>query len=158
MKRFLPAVIAAILVAGVAAAATQTVTVIVRKAAIRRDRQFYAPTLSEGRLGDSFTVQAREKGWVKVATASGEGWLHETSVTEKKVAASSAGPAGGKVDDRDVANASKGFNPQVESAYRKKNPTANFAAVDRMEKLGASDSAVESFVREGSIQPREAGR
>ena len=158
MKRFLPAVFAALLVAGVAAAATETVTVIVKKAAIRRDRQFYAPTLTEGRLGDSFAVQAREKGWVKVGTKAGEGWLHESSVTARKVAASSGGAGGGAVDDRDVANASKGFNPQVEDQYRKKNPTANYAAVDRMEKLGTSDAAVESFVRDGSIQPRGAGK
>jgi len=158
MKRFLPAVFAALLVAGVAAAATETVTVIVKKASIRRDHQFYAPTLAEGHLGDSFGVQAREQGWVKVGTATGAGWLHESSVTAKKVAASSAGAAGGRVDDRDVANASKGFNPQVEDQYRKKNPTANYVAVDRMEKLETGDAAVESFVRDGNIQPRGAGK
>ena len=158
MKRFLPAVFAALLVAGVAAAATETVTVIVKKASIRRDRQFYAPTIAEARLGESFNVQERGSGWVKVGTKAGEGWLHESSVTAKKVEVSSAGPAGGKVDDRDVANASKGFNPQVESEYRKKNPTANFAAVDQMEKFEVNYAALESFVREGKIQPRGAGK
>ena len=79
-------------------------------------------------------------------------------MTTKKVAVSATGAAGGAVDDRDVANASKGFNPQVESAYRKKNPTANFAAVDRMEKLEASDAAVPAFVTEGNITPRGAGK
>jgi hypothetical protein len=157
MKRFLPAVFAALLVAG-AAAATETVTVIVKKASIRRDRQFYAPTLAEGRLGESFPVQAREQGWVKVGMKTSAGWLHESAVSAKKVAASSAGPAGGGVDDRDVASASKGFNPQVEDQYRKRNPTANYAAVDRMETLGTSDAAVESFVRDGGIQPRGAGK
>ena len=158
MKRLLPAVLAAILVAGVALAATETVTVMVKKASVRRDRQFYAPAIAEAQLGESFKVQERASGWVKVGTKSGDGWLHETSVTAKKVAVSSAGPAGGTVDDRDVANASKGFNPQVESAYRKKNPTANFAAVDRMEKLEANDSAVQSFVAEGNIRQRGAGK
>ena len=158
MKRLLPAVLAAVLVAGVAFAATETVTVVVKKASIRRDRQFYAPTIAEAQLGESFRVQQRGGGWVKVGTKSGDGWLHETSVTAKKVAVSSSGPAGGTVDDRDVANASKGFNPQVESAYRKKNPTANFAAVDRMEKLEANDAAVQSFVAEGNIRQRGAGK
>jgi hypothetical protein len=158
MRRLLTAVLAVILVAGVAFAATETVTVLVKKASIRRDRQFYAPTIAEAQLGESFIVQERGSGWVKVGTKSGDGWLHETSVTAKKVAVSSAGSAGGKVDDRDVANASKGFNPQVESAYRKKNPTANFAAVDRMEKLEANDSAVQTFVAEGNIKQRGAGK
>jgi len=158
MKRLLPAVLAAVLVAGVAFAATETVTVVVKKASIRRDRQFYAPTIAEAQLGESFRVQQRGGGWVKVGTKSGDGWLHETSVTAKKVAVSSSGPAGGTVDDRDVANASKGFNPQVESAYRKKNPTANFAAVDRMEKLEVDDAAVQSFVAAGNIEQRGAGK
>jgi len=159
MKRLLAAAFAVtVCVAVVAAAATETVTVIVKKASIRRDHQFYAPTLTEGSLGDSFAVQAHEKGWVKVGTKAGDGWLHESAVTAKKVAASSGGATGGAVDDRDVANASKGFNPQVEDQYRKKNPTANYAAVDRMEKLGASDAAVESFVRDGNIRPRGAGK
>ena len=79
-------------------------------------------------------------------------------MTTKKVAASSGGATAGKVDERDVANAAKGFNPQVENEYRKKNPTANFAAVDRMEKLGTSDAAAVAFVRDGHIQPRGAGK
>lgn len=157
MKRVL-AVLVAILVAGVAVAATETVTVTVKKASIRRDRQFYAPTIAEAHLGESFKVQERGGGWVKVDSQAGAGWLHESAVTAKKVEVSSAAPKGGQVDDRDVANASKGFNPQVESAYRKKNPTANFAAVDRMENLQANDSAVQSFVRDGNIKARGAGK
>jgi hypothetical protein len=131
--------LAALLCAGAAFAAVESVTVIVRKTSIRRDRQFYAPTVAEAALGDSFTVLAREKGWVRVNSGAGEGWLHESAVTERKVAVSSQGPAGGKVDAQDVALAGKGFNPQVESEYRRKNPQADFAAVDRMEQLGASD-------------------
>lgn len=158
MKSLLPAVLAAVLVAGVAAAATESVTVIVKKTSIRRDRQFYAPALAEGRLGESYGVQAREKGWVKVDTKAGAGWLHESAVTARKVAAGSSGPAGGGVDDRDVASASKGFNPEVESQYRKKNPSANYAAVDRMERYEAQDAAVEAFLRDGNIKPRGAGK
>ena len=158
MKRFLYAALAALLFAGAAYAAAETVTVIVKKTSVRRDRQFYAATIAEAELGDAFTVLAREKGWVKVGTKSGEGWLHESAVTAKKVVASSQGPSGGKVDAGDVALAGKGFNPQVESEYRKKNPQADFAAVDRMEKLGASEKAVAAFLSDGNLQPRGAGK
>jgi hypothetical protein len=158
MKRFLPALAVALLVAAVALAATETVTVIVKKTSIRRDRRFYAPTLSEADFGDTFSVLAREQGWVKVGTGAGEGWLHESAVTAKKVAASSQGPSGGKTDDRDIAAAGKGFTPQVESEYRRKNPQTDFAAVDRMERLGASETALASFISQGNLQPRGAGR
>jgi phage gp46-like protein len=149
--------LAALLLA-VSAAAAETVIVIVRKTSIRRDRQFYAPTIVEAELGDSFTVLGREKGWVKVGAGAGEGWLHESAVTAKKVTVSAEGPAGGRVDAQDVALAGKGFTPQVESEYRKKNPKDDFAAVDRMEKLGASDTAVAAFLAEGNLRPRGAGK
>lgn len=158
MKRVLHAVIATLLLAGAAFAATETVTVVVQKTSVRRDRQFYAPAVAAAELGDAFTVLAREKGWVKVRTNSGEGWLHDSAVTAKKVVASSQGPAGGKTDDRDIAAAGKGFNPQVEGEYKKKNPEANFAAVDRMEKLGAGEPAVAAFVRDGNLVARGAGK
>jgi hypothetical protein len=157
VKRWIPAVLVAALLAG-AAVAAETVTVVVKKTSVRRDRQFYAPTVAEAALGDSFAVLAREKGWVRVGTRAGEGWLHESAVTEKKVAASSQGPAGGTVDAQDVALAGKGFNPQVESEYRKKYPQADFAGVDRMEQLGASEKDLAAFVSDGNLRQRGAGR
>lgn len=158
MRRVILVLLAALLLAGAAVAAAESVTVIVRKTSIRRDRQFYAPTLAEAGLGESLAVLAREKGWVKVRTSAGEGWVHESAVTTKKMTVSAQGPAGGAVDAQDVALAGKGFNPQVEGEYRKKNPKDDFAAVDRMEKLGASDAAVAAFLAEGNLQPRGAGR
>lgn len=158
MNRLLSAALAGLLLAGVAAAATETVTVVVKKTSIRRDRQFYAPALGEAQLGDAFSVLAREKGWVKVGAKAGEGWMHESAVTSKKVAVAAQGPVGGKTDERDIAAAGKGFNPQVESEYRKKNPEADYAAVDRMEQLAVTDAAVTAFVRDGNLQPRGAGK
>jgi hypothetical protein len=158
VRRWAPGLLAALLFIADAAAGAELVAVIVRKTSVRRDRQFYAPTVAEAVLGDSFTVLARERGWVKVRTGSGEGWLHESAVSAKKVAASSTAPAGGKVDAQDVALAGKGFTPQVEREYRKKNPRDDFGAVDRMEQLGASEQAVAAFVGEGNLQARGAGR
>ena len=158
MKRLSVVLLAVLLSAGAALAAAETVTVTVRKTSIRRDRQFYAPTVAEAALGDSFTVLAREKGWVRVGTGAGEGWLHESAVTAKKIAVSSQPAGGGKVDTQDVALAGKGFNPQVESEYRKTNPRADYAAVDRMEQLSASERAVASFLSDGNLQPRGTGR
>jgi hypothetical protein len=151
------AAVAALLMAVAAFAAVDTVTVIVRKTSIRRDRHFYAPALAEADFGDSFNVVSREKGWVRVSTRSGEGWLHETAVTAKKVAASSQGP-GAAVADEDVALAGKGFNPQVESEYRRKNPEADFDAVDRMERLEIGENSVAAFVHEGNLHTRERGQ
>jgi uncharacterized protein YraI len=156
MKRSLPLVLAAVLAAGLAlAAAAETVNVIVKRTAVRRDHQFYAPSVGEAQFGDRLTVLGREKDWIQVDAGGTQGWVHATAVTAKAVKASAGG---GAVSSDEVALAAKGFNSQVESEYRKKNPDANFAAVDRMEKLAVPEDSVAEFVRDGNLHPRGAGR
>jgi len=152
---------ALLLCAGLAVAASgtspETVGVVVKKTAIRKDRQFYAPAVAEAVFGDRLTVLDREKDWVQVKSGPATGWVHATAVTEKTVKASGAAAASG-VSSEDITLAGKGFNSQVESEYRKKNPGANFAAVDRMEKLGASEQEIAAFARAGELEPRGGGR
>ena len=52
------------------------------------------------------------------------------------------------------AFASKGFDATVEKEYRKAKPQANFAGVDRMEQLAASDQALADFRRAGNLRAR----
>jgi hypothetical protein len=157
MRRTIAVCIAGLLVAAVAVAAGDVVSVIVKKTSIRRERQFYAAPVGEASYRDQLTVLAREKDWVKVGARGVEGWVHATAVTSKAVKAGSTA-AGAGVSADDVALAGKGFNSAVEGEYRKKNPGANFAAVDRVEKLAVSEAAVGDFVRAGGLEPRGAGR
>lgn len=142
-----------------AAPKAEVVTVILKRAAVRRDRQFYAPAVAEAAYGEKLAVLGREKDWVKVSAGTVTGWVHKSAVTAGKVKTeeklNAPVPEGFQEgEDEDVALAAKGFNPQVESEYRKKNPGANYAGVDRMEKLGTSEKAVGEFVRDGNLVPR----
>ncbi len=148
-KRFL-IVCCALFLAAAALAATETVSVIVRKTSIRRDRQFYAPTLAEAAFRDQLVVLARDKDWLRVRARGVEGWVHASAVAVKAVSVSAKEATGGVSED-DVALAGKGFNSAVESEYRKNKPQANFAAVDRMEQFTATEQSLADFRREGKL-------
>jgi len=144
--------------AGAAPAPAEAVTVVVRATSIRKDRQFYAPALGQASYGDRLAVLGKEGDWVHVRAGSLTGWVHASAVTEKTVKAEARAPSAAAQSDEDVALAGKGFNPQVEKEYRKQNPEANYAAVDRMEKLTVSEKDVAAFLREGHLTPRGGER
>jgi phage gp46-like protein len=73
MRRTLLLALAGTLAAGLALAATETVGVIVKRTALRRDRQFYAAAVKEAEFGDRLTVLGREKDWIRVQAGGPRG-------------------------------------------------------------------------------------
>lgn len=142
---------------GVCFAAGETIFVTVKKASIRRDRQFYAPTVAAAAFRDRLTVLAREKDWVRVNFNGSEGWVHVSATAATAVSVTAKDAAGGVSQD-DVAFASKGFDASVEREYGKSKPQANFAAVDRMEQLTVSEAALADFRQAGNLRPRGDGK
>lgn len=136
-----------------ALSAAETVFVTVKKTSIRKDRQFYAPTVAEAAFRDQLAVLAREKDWVRVRFKGFEGWVH-VSATAVKVVSVTAKDATGGVSQDDVAFASKGFDSSVEREYGKSKPQANFAGVDRMEQLTVSEKILADFRQSGNLRPR----
>lgn len=147
----------ALLLPVVAFAATEKVFVTVKKTSIRKDRQFYAPTVAEAVFRDQLAVLAREREWVRVGFKGVEGWVHVSATAVRAVSVTSKDATGGVSQD-DVAFASKGFDGTVEKEYSKGKPQANFAGVDRMELLTVSEKALADFRQAGNLQPRGARR
>jgi hypothetical protein len=52
----------------------------------------------------------------------------------------------------EVALAGKGFNPEVESAYRAKHPEMDFAQVDKIEGFKVEPAALQVFIKEGDLK------
>jgi len=136
-----------------AIAASETIFVTVKKVSIRKDRQFYAPTVATAVFRDQLIVLAREKDWVRVRLNGVEGWIH-TSASAAKAVSVTAKDATGGISQDDVAFASKGFDSSVEREYRKEQPQANFADVDRMEQLTASEKTLADFRQAGNLRVR----
>jgi len=145
--------LALLLSATAALAAQETVFVTVKKTSIRADRQFYAPTVAEAVFRDRLVVLAREKSWVRVRFKGVEGWVHLSATAVTAVSVTAKDATGGVSQD-DVAFASKGFDSSVEREYSKSKPQANFAGVDRMEQLTASESTLAEFRKSGNLHAR----
>ena len=133
--------------------AAETIFVTVKKISIRKDRQFYAPTVAEAAFRDQLVVLVREKDWVRVKFKGFEGWVHVSATAARAVSVTATDATGGVSQD-DVAFASKGFDSSVEREYSKSKPQANFAGVDRMEQLTASEATLADFRKSGNLRAR----
>lgn len=133
-------------------AAGETVFITVKKVSIRKDRQFYAPTVAEAVFRDQLTVLARQKDWVRVKFGGVEGWVHVSATAATAVSVSAKAATGG-VSQEDVALASKGFDAAVEREYSKGQSKADFAGVDRMEQLTVSAKTLTDFRQSGNLRP-----
>lgn len=152
-KPLLIASLAMLLALATAFAVGETIFVTVKKTSIRKDRQFYAPTVAEAVFRDQLVVLAREKDWVRVRFNGLEGWVHVSATAAKAVSVTAKDATGGVSQD-DVAFASKGFDASVEREYSKSKPQANFAGVDRMERFTVSENTLAAFRQSGNLRPR----
>ena len=141
-----------LLAAAPATAAALTVTVVVRTAPVKARPQFYAPSVGSAKLGDVFSAGAGKDGWYAVSSGGKDGWLHSSAVTEKRVRLGSGDSVGtGEASADEITLAGKGFNSQVEGAYKKGHPDSDFAAVDAMERAKIPEAAVLKFMEAGGL-------
>jgi hypothetical protein len=54
-------------------------------------------------------------------------------------------------DSDELALAGKGFNKQVEGAFRSKNPHMDFTWVDKMEAMEVSQEEIQRFLEDGEL-------
>ncbi|MGQ9689604.1 MAG: SH3 domain-containing protein [Desulfobaccales bacterium] len=130
----------------------------------RPDTQMYAApnfgSASVGVLpvGAEVAVVSRSGDWVQVNYQGNTGWINKTAFPQAR------GPGlglpgmltGGPVRETksdEVALAGKGFTPEVEAAYRQKNPGMNYAQVDQIERFQVDAAQLASFIREGGLTP-----
>jgi hypothetical protein len=97
-------------------------------------------------------VVSKEGDWFQVTFKGVEGCIHKSAVQKKSLSLSKlTGSQGKGTSGEEVALAGKGFNPQVEAAYKNKNPELNFGAVDRVESYKISDSELMQFIQKGEL-------
>ncbi|MBI5246502.1 MAG: hypothetical protein HY923_04930 [Elusimicrobia bacterium] len=132
-----------------AAAAATTITVLVQQAPLRKRAQSYAPVVKTASLGDKFESSGLESGFYKTES----GYIHASAVTARKVSLGSSDSVGSAATAEEMTLAGKGFNAQVEKSYADKNGSANFSAVNAMERRSVSDSALLEFLSAGGLIP-----
>jgi hypothetical protein len=131
-------------------------SVQVKDGKLRDDPSFLGKIIGSVAYGDAVTVIRQQDPWyfVSIKTGQTSGWIHSSALTEKEIVLR-AGDANVQktASQREIALAGKGFNPQVENEFKKRNPNLDFAWIDRMEKMIVSDEEIVQFIKDGKLSP-----
>jgi uncharacterized SAM-binding protein YcdF (DUF218 family) len=152
MKRWLLFALLTMAVIGGAAAQSlrgKTMYVQVKSVAVKASTGFFAGTRGTLQLGDTVTVLQENGKWVEVrstARSSLSGWMASSSLTTKRIVASS----GTSASAGEIALAGKGFNQEVENAY-KQNGALDYKDIDAMEAQTVPDNVLLNFITEGHL-------
>jgi len=136
-----------------AVALAATVKVITQEAVIRKDKRFFAPAVIRVPYGSVIQESGREGDWLRVSYQGKEGWIHVSAVQEQKFQLSSL--AGGKAEEasrEEVALAGKGFTPEVEKAFREKNPKMRYDLVDQVQAYKVDEQKIQAFLQAGNLK------
>lgn len=151
-------VFTAVLFAGIALGVAE-MSVQVRNGQVRATPSFLGKRVGTLHYGDQVAVLNKTGDWREVSAASVRGWMHQSALTKNAIAFQAGGqnaPLAASGDE--LALAGKGFNKQVENAYKAKNPKLDYAWVDRMETMTVSPEEMARFLKEGGLSPEGGAR
>jgi SH3-like domain-containing protein len=115
---------------------------------------FFASGRGTLSYGDEVTVLQVKDKWAEVRSkrnSSLSGWVSSSSLSAKRIVVSSST---GSASASEIALAGKGFNQEVENAY-KADGDLNYADVDRTEAILVSPDELYRFVNEGHLNTGE---
>lgn len=162
MRRLVIIGIAAAIAACIPALAARDkhMSVQVREAQVRSAPGFLSKILATVPYTEQVSVLEEKADWVHVQTENGaiDGWMHNTALTSKRLKLSGSGPdAQLAVSSEEQALAGKGFNSDVEKQFKERNKSADFADVDKMEKLNIPPETIKRFLVEGEVKTAQGG-
>ncbi len=129
-----------------------TLSVITKENAIREDCRFFSPIKAKVRYNDILDVTSIEGDWFRVKFKNLKGCIHKSAVEKKQFSLSGLFVSKEASASRDeVALAGKGFNPQVENAYKKNHPEMNYHDVEIIEGYNVSEESLKKFIQNGGL-------
>ncbi|MFZ5776167.1 MAG: SH3 domain-containing protein [Thermodesulfobacteriota bacterium] len=146
-----------LLVAAVPAIASLPwMSVSVREGILRETPMPFGKVLASLGYGAQVDILAEQGQWRKVRDQQQgrEGWMHAASLVDKKITLQAGEKVGAAASQDELALGGKGFNAEVEAAYRAKGQGLDYPAVDRMERLNVASSEQECFLRDGGLVAR----
>jgi len=154
MKRFLvPLLLLASWSLWAANAAVQ-----VKEASVYAQPSATAKFLGKVPYGTLLSVLESKGGWARVSADGSNltGWVRSQAFTTKSLNLK-AGTETSGASSTEVSLAGRGFTEEIEQDYKKKNPTLDFADVDKMEAIEFPDDDLNSFLTTGGLNP-DGGR
>jgi hypothetical protein len=157
MKRVLILVSFAFFLTGAAAAQVSrgnTAYVTAKTIQVKSSTGFFAGSRGTLSYGAQVAVLQVNGKWAEIRSAGSPsitGWIASSNLTTRRITASGAGTS---ASAGEIALAGKGFNEEVENAY-KAGGDLNYADVDKTETLQVSQEDLYAFVTEGHLAAGE---
>jgi len=152
MKKMLIAFCLILFITGMVSAQVSrggTLYVAIKTVTLKSSTGFFASNRGTLSYGDRVTVIQVSGRFVEVRSATNSnltGWTASANLTTRQVVSGNTSTASA----REVALAGKGFNQEVENAYRA-GGTLNYADVDIVERITVSETDLRQFLQEGRL-------
>lgn len=163
MRRFMAvwiACLALLAFSGTVEGARKAMSVQVKQGQVRATPSFLGKVIATLAYGDRVETLEEKGGWIRILPPGSRaaGWIHSSALTAKRVVLR----AGGKEADvaastGELALAGKGFNADVEAAFKARNRDIDFTWIDRMQEMTVPPGKIQAFVQEGKMVPAEGG-
>jgi len=139
------------------AQSAKQMSVTVKETQVRATPSYMGRILAVLTYGDRVDVLAEQSGWARVRVPGGEGWVHLSALTAKKVVLQSGSQnVGTSASSGEVALAGKGFNQEVEDKYKQDN-NLDYTWVDRMGGYTVTPEQVLAFLEQGDLNTEIGG-
>jgi len=138
----------------------KAMSVQVKEGQVRATPSFLGKVVATLAYGDRVETLEEKDGWIRIAPPGKKapGWMHSSALSQKKIVLK----AGSKEADvaassGELALAGKGFNADVEAAFKAGNRDIDFTWIDRMQTMNVPPGKILAFVQEGKLIPAEGG-
>ena len=157
VRKTLILILSIICIGGITALAAgwPSMSVQVKKGDVRSTPSFLGKIVARLSYGDPVRVQGAKGPWMLVDLVdSGNGWIHKSALTRKKIVLRAGQTDAQQTTDSDeIALAGKGFNEQVEGEFKAQNPNIDYTWIDKMENIVISRKQMLEFLQEGDLNP-----
>ena len=126
-----------------------TMYVAVKTVALKSSTGFFASTKGSLNYGDKVTIlqiNGRNAEIRSTSNSSITGWTATANLSVKQIVSGNTNTASA----REVALAGKGFNQEVENAYKTKGKL-NYADVDKVETFSVNEAELKKFLEDGLL-------
>jgi uncharacterized protein YgiM (DUF1202 family) len=127
-----------------------TVYVAAKTVKVKSSTGFFAGTRGTLSYGAQVRILQVKGNWSEIQSVSGNslsGWVNTSNLTSKRINPSGTGTS---ASAGEVALAGKGFNEEVENAYKSEN-RLNYAGVNAVEAVTVAEQDLYNFLVEGHL-------
>jgi SH3-like domain-containing protein len=163
MRRYSAVLLVCLALLGFSAAiegGRKAMSVQVKQVQVRATPSFLGKVVATLAYGDRVETLEEKDGWIRIVPPGSKapGWIHSSALTEKRVVLT----AGKKEADvaastGELALAGKGFNADVEAAFKARNRDIDFTWIDRMQNMNVPPGKIHAFVQDGKLISAEGG-